>query len=257
MDPAASGRWGVHRFECACCPTSIDEHLPPSGPPDSRPLRFRSRSSVTLCEPDAIPPVCAARVRVARAARQHVGRYASGLVLRSGAVCRHRAPSQSAHAGTGCGQARERPAASRAGDFVDRPGRLRLAAHGAGALFSPSSAAGIVVLVTRGRLVTAFRVVRRIDRRHGFLVSCRAAAAIAWYARSKEILSRHRPGAVLVSGDSHPEEVGLCGGRAGLGDSPGLRLSRLPDAVLAAVAIQPVHSRRRGGGARPKAKRAN
>lgn len=80
---------------------------------------------------------------------------------------------------------------------------------GLGALFSPSSAAGIVVLVTRGRLVTAFRVVRRIDRRHGFLVSCRAAAAIAWYARSKEILSRHRPGAVLVSGDSHPEEVGF------------------------------------------------
>lgn len=80
---------------------------------------------------------------------------------------------------------------------------------GPGALFSPSSVEGLVALVSRGRLVTAFRVVRRIDRRYGFLVSCRVAAAIAWYARSKAILSRHRPGAVLVSGDSYPEEVGF------------------------------------------------
>jgi hypothetical protein len=59
------------------------------------------------------------------------------------------------------------------------------------------------------RLVTALRVIRRIDRRYGFLVSSRASAALAWYARATAILRDCRPDAVLVSSDSNPEEVGF------------------------------------------------
>src|SRR5207249_3953995 len=51
----------------------------------------------------------------------------------------------------------------------------------------------------------ALRLVRRIDRRHGFLVACRVAGTIAWYARGKAILRAARPDAVVVSSDSNPE----------------------------------------------------
>ncbi len=53
------------------------------------------------------------------------------------------------------------------------------------------------------------RILHTIETRHGFLVACRAAAALAWYARSKAICASSRPGAVLVSSDSNPEEVGF------------------------------------------------
>jgi hypothetical protein len=59
-------------------------------------------------------------------------------------------------------------------------------------------------LLSRDRVVTALRIIRAIDRRHGFLVACRAAAAIGWYARTRMILADHRPGAVLVSSDANP-----------------------------------------------------
>ena len=56
----------------------------------------------------------------------------------------------------------------------------------------------------------------RPRRRYGFLVACRSAAAIAWYARTKAMLAEHRPGAVLVSSDSNPEEVGFTAAAAAL-----------------------------------------
>ncbi len=68
---------------------------------------------------------------------------------------------------------------------------------------------GLSLLLSRGAVARALRVVRAFDRRHPFLVSCRAVEAIAWYARSMIMLRQHRPGAVLVSGDSNPEEVGF------------------------------------------------
>jgi hypothetical protein len=68
---------------------------------------------------------------------------------------------------------------------------------------------GLAPLFSWHTLIRALNVVRAIDRRHSFLVSCRAVEAIAWYARSKTILTARRPGAVLVSGDSNPEEVGF------------------------------------------------
>lgn len=61
----------------------------------------------------------------------------------------------------------------------------------------------------RAPFVRAFRIVRAIDRQHGFLVSSRVASALAWYARAKAILGTRRPEAVLVSSDSNPEEVGF------------------------------------------------
>lgn len=75
----------------------------------------------------------------------------------------------------------------------------------------PSGLAEAAALLSRGGLGAVFRIVRAIDRRHGFLVACRAAAAIAWYARARALLGADRPGAVLVSSDSNPEEVGFVG----------------------------------------------
>jgi hypothetical protein len=62
----------------------------------------------------------------------------------------------------------------------------------------------------------SLRIIRVLDRKHGFLVACRSAAAISWYARAKAILVNHRPGAVLVSSDSNPEEVGFTAAAAAL-----------------------------------------
>lgn len=68
---------------------------------------------------------------------------------------------------------------------------------------------GLTLLFSRRAVTRALRIVGSFDRRHPFLVSCRAIEAIAWYARSMIMLRQHRPGAVLVSGDSNPEEVGF------------------------------------------------
>ena len=75
-------------------------------------------------------------------------------------------------------------------------------------LASPASHSGVS---------RSLRLIRVLDRKHGFLVACRSAAAIAWYARAKVILVTHRPGAVLVSSDSNPEEVGFTAAAAALG----------------------------------------
>lgn len=68
---------------------------------------------------------------------------------------------------------------------------------------------GITLLLSRRAVGRSFRLVRAFDIRHPFLVSCRAIEAVAWYARATVMLEAHRPGAVLVSGDSNPEEVGF------------------------------------------------
>jgi hypothetical protein len=68
---------------------------------------------------------------------------------------------------------------------------------------------GLTLLFSTRALRRSLRVVRAFDRRHPFLVSCRAVETIAWYARSLTLLTAQRPGAVLVSGDSNPEEVGF------------------------------------------------
>jgi hypothetical protein len=80
---------------------------------------------------------------------------------------------------------------------------------GFSALLTRSLFTGIALLVSRRRVVEALRIIGWIDRRYGFLVSCRAAGAIAWYSRSKAILAGAKPAAILVSSDSHPEEMGF------------------------------------------------
>jgi hypothetical protein len=78
------------------------------------------------------------------------------------------------------------------------------------ALLRPSALSALAGLAAHPRRLRAsLRIVRAIDRQYGFLVGCRAAAALAWYARAGTILRAHRPAAVLVSSDSHPEEVGF------------------------------------------------
>jgi hypothetical protein len=52
-------------------------------------------------------------------------------------------------------------------------------------------------------------IIRRIDRRHGFLVSSRVAALVAWYSRGRSIIAAGKPEAVIVSSNSNPEEVGI------------------------------------------------
>lgn len=80
---------------------------------------------------------------------------------------------------------------------------------GPSAALTRSVFSGIALLLSRRRLIEALRIIGWIDRRHGFLVSCRAAGALAWYARSKDMLATYRPAAILVSSDSHPEEMGF------------------------------------------------
>lgn len=80
---------------------------------------------------------------------------------------------------------------------------------GPGAMLSRSIFSGIALLLSRRRVIEALRIIGWIDRRYGFLVSCRAAGAIAWYSRSKAILDGAKPAAILVSSDSHPEEMGF------------------------------------------------
>ncbi|MDA1185812.1 MAG: hypothetical protein O2930_14350 [Acidobacteria bacterium] len=88
---------------------------------------------------------------------------------------------------------------------------------GPGTLINGSILAGVALCLSRRRLSRTVRVMGGIDRRHGFLVSCRAAGAIAWYGRAMAMLSADRPGAVLVSSDSNPEEVGFDGAARALG----------------------------------------
>jgi hypothetical protein len=72
-----------------------------------------------------------------------------------------------------------------------------------------AGAGGLALLFAPRAVRRSLRLVRACDRRCGFLESCRAVEAVAWYARSMTMLAAHRPGAVLVSGDSNPEEVGF------------------------------------------------
>jgi hypothetical protein len=76
---------------------------------------------------------------------------------------------------------------------------------------------GLGILFAPRAFSRARRFVRACDRRYGFLESCRAVEAVAWYARSQTMLTAHRPGAVLVSGDSNPEEVGFIAAARALG----------------------------------------
>lgn len=88
---------------------------------------------------------------------------------------------------------------------------------GLGALLRPLGLVAGIAQAGRGRSAAVLRIARRIDRRHGFLVACRGCAAIAWYARGRALLGTRRPGVVIVSSDSNPEEVGFTAAARALG----------------------------------------
>ena len=90
----------------------------------------------------------------------------------------------------------------------DDYGRVRM---GLKAGLGPSGLMELARLLWRGRVLTVLRAARAIEHRHGLMVSCRAIGAIARYARARAMLSEHRPGAILVSSDSNPEELGFVG----------------------------------------------
>lgn len=77
-------------------------------------------------------------------------------------------------------------------------------------LLHPSVVSRLFRLAFATRAVRkSFSLVRRINERHGFLVSCRIASLLGCYAVSKEAITAQRPLGVLVSSDSNPEELGL------------------------------------------------
>jgi hypothetical protein len=80
---------------------------------------------------------------------------------------------------------------------------------GGSALLTRSVFSVVPLMLSRRRAIRALRIIRWVDGRHGFLVACRAAGAIAWYSRSRAVLAAYRPKAILVSSDSHPEEMGF------------------------------------------------
>jgi len=75
--------------------------------------------------------------------------------------------------------------------------------------FSRFNLAGLARLFSSRQLAQVIRIVRRLDRRCGFLIACRATSAMAWYARTSAIIAQEKPGVVVVSSDSNPEEVGF------------------------------------------------
>ena len=103
----------------------------------------------------------------------------------------------------------------RVGDWIGRDRYQRLPL-GFGFRAVAAGASALAGSALNGTLWRSLRIIRILDRRHGFLVACRSAAAIAWYARTTTLLALNRPGAVLVSSDSNPEEVGFTAAAAAL-----------------------------------------
>lgn len=97
------------------------------------------------------------------------------------------------------------------------PAECTLLGDGAGSIVGAFSLAGLAGCARRGRFRRMLRIIRTVDARHGFLVACRAAVAIAWYARARTILGSHRPSVVVVASDSNPEELGFLGAARALG----------------------------------------
>lgn len=95
---------------------------------------------------------------------------------------------------------------------------------GTGALLEASTLGAVALLVRHGRAGEVLRVARAIERRHGLLVACRAIRVIAWYGRARTMMRRQRPGALLVSSDSNPEELAFLGAARAL-DIPQIYIS--------------------------------
>lgn len=70
-------------------------------------------------------------------------------------------------------------------------------------------ATGLLALIARPRyLARALRLMRRVNERHAFHVSCRVAATLACYGRARRVVP-HYPRGVVVSSATNPEEAGF------------------------------------------------
>jgi hypothetical protein len=92
-------------------------------------------------------------------------------------------------------------------------GRMRVDAM---RLLRPSALAHLALIPWGGGL-RGLRLIHAVNRRHDFLVSCRAASGLACYVRARSMLDRLSPRAVAVSSDTNPEEIGFTAAARALG----------------------------------------
>ena len=157
------------------------------------------------------------------------------------------ARNQGRACGGGC-QARERATTGRTRHIVDRSRRLRLGAYGAEDAGSSRRTRWVVRPPAAASIgARRFGSSARSIAATGFLVSCRAVEAVAWYTRGRRCSRSGGPERcssratrIRKKSDSSP--------RRGHWHSAGVRLSRLSDAVLTAARVHAVDSRRGTGG---------
>ena len=75
-------------------------------------------------------------------------------------------------------------------------------------LLSPGTYGRLFKALPRCRTWMRFyRMADRANRRHDFLISCRATSALFSYVRAREIFQRFAPSGVILSSDSNPEPL--------------------------------------------------
>ena len=160
-----------------------------------------------------------AAVRLAFRLHKHLaGSSAGALFVSSYGLAFYLAiapPHRRAPVVTVAGQANARRQIARLAAWLG-PGQCEAVRAGLRRMLSPRLL-GLLLPSSTSGFRRALRVIRTIDRRHGFLVSGRVACALAWYARGKAILQTQPPAAVAVSSDSNPEEVGFAAAARALG----------------------------------------
>ncbi len=83
-------------------------------------------------------------------------------------------------------------------------------AFGIRALFASSTASRLMAMARNpGIVVKSLRVIHAVNQQGNFLVSCRVASTLACHAVARRLLVRLSPGAVVVSSDTNPEEIGF------------------------------------------------
>jgi len=82
-----------------------------------------------------------------------------------------------------------------------------------------SSVIGAFTAMVRGGRTSLriLRIMRTVNARNGFLVSCRVASTISCYVRARDLLQKRPPRAVIVSSDTNPEELGCAAAARSLG----------------------------------------
>ena len=229
------------------------DHFPPSSGSDRRPRRLGSSSPGAVRHAHACTMAGARRARHSRAGGGHVGVNTAGRMLWAGGIVEHRAGSQprgtvlavARHA-----NARRQVAGSRRGSVPGDCGSVRT---GLKTWYVWPGSAVSRCCSRRAPCDASLRLVHACDRRYGFLESCRAMEAVAWYTRSHGDAHGAPARCGACSGDSNPEEVGFIAAARALWHSAGLRRTCVSDTVLTATQLHALHSRRATGRGRAPA----